>query len=71
MEPTTQEKKTLTLTVKQVEAIARLSVQGWLVDVEAMIVERDGMAVTMMTSRANPSYTGLVVGIHPEGSTHT
>jgi hypothetical protein len=71
MQNNTEKVKTLTLTVKQVEAIARLSVQGWLVDVEGMVVERDGMAVTMMTSRARPSNTGLCVGIHPEGSTHT
>lgn len=71
MQTQTEKEKTLTLTVKQVEAIVRLSLDGWDVDVESMVVERDGMAVTGMSSRANPSFMGLIVGIHPEGSTHT
>ena len=56
------------LTNLQLDAILRLN-RDWVVDTDNLVVERDGFAVTTMTTRAGNMT--MTVGISPTGSTHT
>lgn len=62
------EVETVTLTVKQVQAINRLGLNGWKVELSECILARDGMLEGLMENKGG---TKMFVGIHPEGSTHT
>ena len=58
--------------MQQAKAILRLKDNGWKVDLDNAMVERDGMLVAIMTAdSATASGHQMTVGIHPEGSTHT
>lgn len=62
------EVETVTLTRKQVEAINRLGLNGWRVELSNLTLASDGMLEGLMENKGG---TRMYVGIHPEGSTHT
>lgn len=63
-----QQTPTVTVTAKQLQAINRLGLNGWIVDIAEMRLASDGMLEGLME---NKSGFQMFVGIHPSGSTHT
>ena len=59
---------TITLTTKQVEAINRLGFNGWRVELANFHLASDGMLEGMVETKDGYQ---MIMGIRPEGSTHT
>jgi hypothetical protein len=65
------------ITIKQLLAVQRLSRQGWLLEEDKIILQRDGMLEGWMTAYdAKKAENGekmltMYFGISPEGGIHT